>query len=1598
MLSHNLLLALPACLGAGSMLTLALIAFFSSSRASSRAFTAFCLAVFVWCLGAAAEEFSTSLAARVLWAKLGHFGVAGVGPAWFVFCGFYTGTLRRPLRRLWLLALVPLASLVLVLTNEQHDLIWSKVRWDGVNADFVHGWWFSYIYLPYGYLLVGLGSLRLVRSWFSASASYRTSLLLLSVSSLLPLAGNLIYFLSASPVPLDPTPIGFALSGMLVAWMMVRHRFLQREPIPLQLLLQRLPDAVLLLDLKGRVLEANLAATELFGPRFRGVPVAKLAPELAGLEEGLAAALYHRGGQHYQVQCEPLVREGDTQVARLLTLRDVSVYVGATEQLEQQATFQEALLESVRGLLDADVGPDIYQLVLEQALQVIPGAEAGTVVLQQPDGLFSYVASVGFDLEILSRVRFERRELFYGERLFDGPTLTTELDSFNAQMLAPEKLELVKRAGFGVHYRVSMGVPVFLDGELLAVLSLDNATDSDAFGQSTKRLAEVFAKHIGAALQKARFERQLERAMRAQTLLARVERLLLQTTELDRFFPLLVEELVATEGLPVDQLIVYKLQGQHGEAFVYAGDRQREVKVAAEIREVSLLEQRPIHGHKVWSPTGGPTFLYREDVWQVESWVRLESNPSRSILYCPLLRGGSLWGVLEYASDTPRAFDEATRDLLLSIAQSTELALTREYDRNKLELELSRMNTVVSSGEAMRTLNTRQQVFEEAVAAVVGRTQADLSILFWYSADTDNLEPEASLRTSGETLDAGTNPVYPSPRSQELGWQVMGRDATLRVNDAELLEHAFSQYRARFRPQDYIGTPLRDADNRPLGVLAAYKSGEGTGFEASDVAFLEAIAQAGSAALIRLNLLSEAEARASAYRELYRTAERQHQELALLDRVRTALARELNLDRVAQTLVTALSETLGYAAVRVFWLEEGVFSLRAGTEPEASREGSQQDLLARVVREARPALSEVRQAGTNDVRPFWEIVVPLYGQEKIVGVLSVQSFPGLELGEADLKLLSALGEQASIAVERAVLYSYVQGSEERFRLLAENMSDLVCLHAADGRLRYVSPSSEVVLGVAPEALLGQMMTEYIHPEDLAAVSRRMTDLAGADGTSALRARLRRQGGEYRWFESVTHPLYDAEGTLQGFTSSSRDVTERQAMEERLRYGAHYDSLTNLPNRTLFLERLQRALETGSPEGQTAVLFIDLDRFKVVNDSLGHQAGDVLLKKLSVRLLEHVRPGDMVARLSGDEFCVLLEHLEDTENALQIVARLQHEVGAPFVLEGRECFISASIGIAFAAREQRAEDLLRNADIAMYRAKHGGRDAYVVFDESMYQAMVDRLTLESDLRHALERSELSLHYQPIFNLQTGLLIGFEALSRWTRAGKAVPPDLFIPVAEETGLIIRLDTWALREACRQLASWQQTFDLPPSLSVSVNLASVSFEQADLLTTLHQTLAETGLPASCLTLELTERTVMRDGAEGISVLRALRQLGVRVQVDDFGTGYSSLRYLHTLPLDSLKIDRSFITQLETGQSRMVVRSILALAQELNLQVVAEGIETPEQLGELKALACDYGQGYLLSRPLAPAQLEETLLRRPLWLGGKGKAAKPVPFRLIN
>ena len=438
-------------------------------------------------------------------------------------------------------------------------------------------------------------------------------------------------------------------------------------------------------------------------------------------------------------------------------------------------------------------------------------------------------------------------------------------------------------------------------------------------------------------------------------------------------------------------------------------------------------------------------------------------------------------------------------------------------------------------------------------------------------------------------------------------------------------------------------------------------------------------------------------------------------------------------------------------------------------------------------------------------------------------------------------------------------------------------------------------------------------------------------------------------------------------------------------KEKFRHAAFHDSLTDLPNRNLFMETLSFSLEKlkHKPNFKFAILFLDINRFKTINDSLGHSMGDRLILHVAKRLATAVRDKDLVARFSGDEFAFILNNINGIEHAIEFAELIKTKISAPFTLNGRQVFTSFSIGIAMGNAEyDAAENILRDADIAMYHAKDTEKD-YVVFDKKMHARAVTLLQLETDLRTAIERDELCMYYQPIVDLTSMKLFGFESLIRWNHPQRGlVPPNEFIPVSEETGLIIPLTLWVLRTSCRQMVEWQRKSESNKDLFVSVNLSGKHFAQKDLVKQIESIVKETEIDPKYLKLELTESAVMENAESVISMLKQIRELGIQLSIDDFGTGYSSLSYLHRFPINTLKVDRSFVSQMEDGsENGEIVRTVVALAKTLGLDVIAEGIESIHQLHQLRILGCEYGQGYLFSRPVPVEEAERLLEDKARW-----------------
>ena len=695
-------------------------------------------------------------------------------------------------------------------------------------------------------------------------------------------------------------------------------------------------------------------------------------------------------------------------------------------------------------------------------------------------------------------------------------------------------------------------------------------------------------------------------------------------------------------------------------------------------------------------------------------------------------------------------------------------------------------------------------------------------------------------------------------------------------------------------------------------------------------------------------------------------------------------------------------------------------------------------------------------------------------------------------------------------------------SEERFKSLVQNSSDIITIVESNGMIRYQSPSCQRILGYDPEALLGENAFDYVHPEDRASIeqafgqemrsplstievnfrfrhgngqwiylesiatnrqddpkingfvvnSRDITDrqeqqerlqlleraisasknamtisdvrnqnklvyvnpafeeITGYTASEAIGSNYRfflggdreqpeldrlrdaittgtdctvvlrnyRKDGSCFWNELQVAPVYNGQNQLTHFIGIQTDISDRKAFEEQLTQHAYYDQLTGLANRSSLMEHLQAAdgKAQEQPNYKFALLLLDLDRFKVVNDSLGHAVGDILLIVIALRLKSCLEAHDILARTDGDHFTILLEDIDDTRAAIEVAEKIQEHLQEPFTFKGHEFFISGSIGIALSSMGyEKPADLLRNADIAMYRAKENGKAQHAVFDKAMHERVVAELQLENELRHTIEEMEagqsnaLWLAYQPIICLKTGKIQGFETLVRWNHPEKGfIPPAKFIPIAEESGLIIPLGSWILREACHQLREWQLAIEKVGShvcdrLTMSVNLSGKQFLQLDLIQLVDEIIEETGLSPKSLKLEITETAIVENIEYALETINQLRDRQIILSLDDFGTGYSSLSYLHEFPLDNLKIDRSFVNSINPeNKHHKIIQAIVTLAHALGMDVTAEGLETPEQIKALTMLGCELGQGYIFSEPLDREAASNLLLNSTEWL----------------
>jgi diguanylate cyclase (GGDEF)-like protein/PAS domain S-box-containing protein len=718
------------------------------------------------------------------------------------------------------------------------------------------------------------------------------------------------------------------------------------------------------------------------------------------------------------------------------------------------------------------------------------------------------------------------------------------------------------------------------------------------------------------------------------------------------------------------------------------------------------------------------------------------------------------------------------------------------------------------------------------------------------------------------------------------------------------------------------------------------------------------------------------------------------QEERIVDRERTLRSAGVDLvgaagrEQIYEAAISGVRRLLGdESPVRLALVgEEGPAVVGSSDEHTWSLSETTFDWLREHSTADRIPYGELPQQARSDLRldgGHTVLIVPLSIQSEVRGLLVVCS--ALEVRVDVARSFEALGLQVSLAVEGASLAEdlHRRQSEARFRSLVAHSSDLITVLDANGIVTYQSPSIERVLGYRADEVEGTRFGWLLTEADRS----RLDQLVAGDGGGSTDAHtfecslVHRDGTSLRFEVQHTDLLQDEH--VGGIVLNGRDVSERKAFEEQLAHQAFHDPVTNLANRALFSDRVEHALmrsQRGFPD--IAIVFIDLDDFKTVNDSLGHAAGDHVLQEVARRLQIAVRPTDTVARFGGDEFAVLLESVNDSAQAADAAARILHALEIPLEIDGKQVFPRASIGICLVDRENEspeAAELLRNADVAMYMAKRDSKGSYRVFEPTMHERVVERLELRSELQRAIDEDQLALHYQPVVRLEGHEILGVEALLRWMHPTRGtIPPNQFIPLAEETGLIIPMGRWVLETACAEGVLLHTRFPRPEPLAMSVNLSVRQLQSESIVADVRGALEKSGLTPGALVLEITESVMMADTDFAVQRLCELKDLGVRLAMDDFGTGYSSLSYLSRFPVDILKMDRSFVG---AGENVALQSAIIALGASLELEVVAEGIELPEQERSLHDLGCELGQGFLFARPMGPPELLKFLAGRPEW-----------------
>jgi diguanylate cyclase (GGDEF)-like protein/PAS domain S-box-containing protein len=830
------------------------------------------------------------------------------------------------------------------------------------------------------------------------------------------------------------------------------------------------------------------------------------------------------------------------------------------------------------------------------------------------------------------------------------------------------------------------------------------------------------------------------------------------------------------------------------------------------------------------------------------------------------------------------------------------------------------------------------------------------------------------LHSGGEEISAATYPVY---------FKALETERTITADDARLdpRTSAFTEsYLIPFGVTSMLDAPIRRL-GQITGVLCFEHTGPPRAWTPEEESFASSLADLVAMAI-------DATDRRQAQEALRRRVELE--QLIASISTRFANLADEELDSAIEQVLGEIAVFVGADRAHLLLMAEDDLSIRMTHEWDGPGVQQRKDYYGDLPVASYPWLTR-RLAQRLDVRVETDddlpaeavnerrlkerqgirsiIFVPMVLKKRTIGSVGCTTLhQETRWTDETVGLLRIAGEIFVSALERSRTYRALRSSEQRYRLMAENSTDLISRSTMRGRMLYVSEASRSLLGYEASQIVGHSIFEFIAEADHHVLRQVTARIEQERVPQTFSYRILRKDGSQIWFETTSRAVPDpVTGELAEIVAVSRDISERRRAEEQIEYQAYHDALTGLPNRLLFRDRLTIALAHAKrQQTPVAVMFLDLDRFKFVNDTLGHSIGDELLRAVAFRLRAVLREGDTIARMGGDEFTVLLTDLQSPTDAAKIAQKLLDTVAHPLRVDGHELYATTSIGIALFPNDgDSAEALLQNADSAMYRAKESGRNSYQLCTPAMNSRAAERLSIENALRRSLERNELRIYYQPLIRLDSRQIAGMEALLRWDRPGHGiVAPATFIDIAEETRMILAIGEWVLREACRQAKRWQD--GQYPGLRIAVNLSPRQFQQADLRDVVADALEESGLDARSLELEITESTAMLNTERSISTLNELRELGARIALDDFGTGHSSLSYLRRFPIDRVKIDREFIQEIENSRSnRAIVSGVLAMAHGLDLAVTAEGVETEAQVQFLRENRCEEVQGFLFARP---------------------------------